>query len=351
MPVAFSGTLRSNEIYSSIFNMIISQQVFADRLDNRGALVDKARVDGSLYGDSKLYYSADILQTHNWGADAEAANLLSLDRPTDPDCQIITLDKFKQIRLTLDNYLSKRAWSTEGAFGQFNSVMESMLEKTKEIYEETIYNVFLGTTASAVGLQSQTLTLTGMSAEERAKAIAEAVANLLEALKKPSRLYNDLAQMTRFAPERVHIIWNSKYVNEIRKLDVPTIFHKDGLVDKFAEDVLNEDYFGSINASSGTGDGSTIFAYAEGDYGSPAVHLIAGEVLPASTTYLANTTYTKDDKVICKVIVEWPPFMSAFQVGTEFFNPRSLTRNRYLTWGHNTLDYLAAYPFITISEA
>lgn len=349
MPVSFSGTLRSNEIYSSLFNMIISQQVFPDRLDNRGALVDKARVDGSLYGDSKLYYSTDILETHDWGNDAEAPNLLALDRPADPDCQIITLDKFKQIRLTLDNYLSKRAWSTEGAFGQFNSVMESYLEKTKEIYEETIYNVFLGTTVSANGLQSQTLTLTGMTAEERAKAIAEKVANILEALKKPSRLFNDLGQMTRFAPERVKIIWNSKYVNEIRKLDVPTIFHKDGLVDKFAEDVLNEDYFGTINSSSGTGDGSTIFAYEEGDFGSN--HLIAGELIPSGAAYAANKAYTKDDKVIAKIIVEWPPFMSAFQVGTEFFNPRSLTKTRYLTWGHNTLDYLAAYPFITLSEA
>ena len=349
MPVQFSGTLNSNEIYSSLFNMIISQQVFPDRLDNRGALVDKARVDGGLYGDTKLYYSTDILETHDWGADAEAANLLALDRPTDPICQPITLDTFKQVRLTLDNYLSKRAWSTEGAFGQFNSVMESYLEKTKEIYEETIYNVFLGTTASANGLQTQTLTLTGMSAEERAKAIAEKVANILEALKKPSRLYNDNAQMTRFSPERVKIIWNSKYVNEIRKLDVPTIFHKEGLVDKFAEDVLNEDYFGSINSGTATGDGSTIFAYEEGDFGGN--HLIAGEVLPVGASAAAGKSYTKDSKVIAKIIVEWPPFMSAFQVGTEFFNPRSLTRNRYLTWGHNTLDYLAAYPFITLSEA
>ena len=350
MPVAFSGTLNSNEIYNSLFNMIISQEVFADRLDKTGALVDNARVDGSLYGDSKLYYAADILQTHAWGGDSEAANLLALDRAPDPNCQIITLDEFRQVRLTLDDYLSKRAWSNEGAFGQFNSVLEAMIGKTKEIYDETIYNVFLGCTVSANGLQSQTLTLTGLTAEERAKAIAEKVANIIEALKKPSRLYNDLAQMTRFAPESVVIVWNSKYVNEIRKVDTPAIFHRDGLVDKFAKHVLNEDYFGQINASTGTGDGSTIFAIEEGDYGTTPVHLIAGEVLPSGTTYLANTTYTKDDDVICKIFVKWPPFMSAFQVGTEFFNPRSLTRNRYLTWGHNTLDYLAAYPFITLSE-
>lgn len=351
MPVNFSGTLTSNEIYSSLFNMIISQEVFADRLESTGALVDKARVDGSLYGDSKLYYAADILQTHDWGGDTEAANLLALDRAPDPNCQIIQLDEFRQIRLTLDDYLSKRAWSSEGAFGQFNAVLEAMIGKTKEIYDETIYNVFLGITKATTGLQSQTITLTSLTAEERAKAIAEKVANILEALKKPSRLYNDLAQMTKFAPESVEIVWNSKYVNEIRKVDTPAIFHRDGLVDKFAKNVLHEDYFGAINSSSGTGDGTTIFAAEEGDYGSTPVHLIAGEVLPNGTAYAANKTYTKDSKVICKILVKWPPYMSAFQVGTDFYNPRSLTRNRYLTWGHNTLDYLAAYPFITLSEA
>ena len=40
--------------------------------------------------------------------------------------------------------------------------------------------------------------------------------------------------------------------------------------------------------------------------------------------------------------------MSAFETGTTFFNPRSLTENHYLTFGHNTLKYLKNYPFITV---
>ena len=43
--------------------------------------------------------------------------------------------------------------------------------------------------------------------------------------------------------------------------------------------------------------------------------------------------------------------MSAFEVGTSFFNPKSLTENHYLTFGYNTLEYLKNYPFITVSEA
>ena len=109
MPIQAAFNLNPNEIFASIANMIISQEVFADNLGKHQTLVDKARVDGGLYGDKKLYYATDVLESHPWGADAEATNLLALDRPDEPAVQDITLDIFRQIRLTVDNYLSKRA--------------------------------------------------------------------------------------------------------------------------------------------------------------------------------------------------------------------------------------------------
>ena len=51
----FAGKLNSNEIFAALYNMIISQQVFADNIAGTNAqLVDKARVDGSLYGDQNF---------------------------------------------------------------------------------------------------------------------------------------------------------------------------------------------------------------------------------------------------------------------------------------------------------
>ena len=88
MPVDSSFTLTPNDIFSTLANMIISQQVFADNFGKHQTLVDKARVDGSLFGDRKLYYSVDALKTVPWLKDSEATNLLALDRPADP--------KFKQ---------------------------------------------------------------------------------------------------------------------------------------------------------------------------------------------------------------------------------------------------------------
>ena len=44
----YNGQLKSNEIFSSIYNMIISQQVFADNIaGTKSELVDAARVDGT----------------------------------------------------------------------------------------------------------------------------------------------------------------------------------------------------------------------------------------------------------------------------------------------------------------
>ncbi|MBO7691520.1 MAG: hypothetical protein J6T10_02660, partial [Methanobrevibacter sp.] len=124
MPTAFGGSLNSNEIFAAIYNMIISQQVYADNIKGTySQLVDHFKVDGSLYGDTKLFYASDILKSRVWGADSEAANLLSINRPKAPEVQEIVIDQFRQIDITVDYYLSKRAWSTEAAFSTFTSVM------------------------------------------------------------------------------------------------------------------------------------------------------------------------------------------------------------------------------------
>lgn len=60
----FTGTLKSNEIFAGLYNMIISQQVFTDNFKhNVSDLVDMARVDGTLFGDTKLYYAVDVLHS------------------------------------------------------------------------------------------------------------------------------------------------------------------------------------------------------------------------------------------------------------------------------------------------
>jgi hypothetical protein len=354
----FTGSLNSNEIFSALFNMIISQQVFADNIKGTtSSLVDRARVDGGLYGDTKLYYSADVLETAPWGNDAEASNLLALHRPDAPECQKITLDVFRQISLTVDDYLSKRAWGSEGAFSQFNSVMLGMIGDTRKIYDSTTYNAFIGTEKATGAGQNITVTLpTNDNAEAQARlqaqTIAETLANLFTDLSDVSRQFNDYGFMRSYDKGDFIVVWNSKQMNKIKNIDLPTIFDNAGLKATLTGEVLPARYFGSVNTTSGTTGttNTTIRALVEKDYGS--VHCFPGELLPASTAYLANETYTEDAKIICKVIHKGSvPYMSSFEVGTSFYNPVSLTENHYLTFGRNTLEYLKNYPFITIAQA
>ncbi len=352
--MAFNGQLRSNEIFSALYNMIISQQVFADNIKGtQSKLVDHFKVDGTLYGDTKLYYASDCLKSSPWGNDAEASNLLALHRPEAPEVQAITISNFRQIALTVDNYLSKRAFSTEGTFSSFNSVMLGWIRDTKRIYESTLVNAYVGTVETSLGEQQRLV-------EEDANAtlgqnIGLTLANLFVELSDVSRDFNDYGFIRSYNMSDLMVVWNSKYVNEVKKIDLPVLFHNQGLIEKFEDYTLPSRFFGAKLDTAGTANGTSDRTLVEGDFtGSDGVlkHLFPGDLIPAGADYLANEAYSEASDVVCKIMHKTSvPFMSAFEVGTSFFNPKSLTENHYLTWGYSDIDYLKNYPMITVKKA
>ena len=262
--------------------------------------------------------------------------------------------------------MTKRAFADEGTFSSFNSVMLGWLRETKRVYDGTLYNVFIGTNKAAGAAQTISVNLdsaasgdplyglTGVEKEQmEGMLIAKAMADLFIEMGDYNRDFNDYGILCSYDKDQIKVIWNSKYVNKIRKVDLPTIFHKDGLVEKFEEEVLPERYFGDVNASqvstsSNTGQYRSVIEKVYGE-GPSAVHVFPGDKIPSGVIIAAGEGYTAPAKdVICKVLVKLPPMMSAFEVGTTFFNPRSLTENHYLTFGHNTLTHLKNYPFITV---
>lgn len=368
-------TLNQSKIFAALYNQIISIDTFADNIKGANEqLVDAARVDGSLLGDSKVYLSTDVLKSAPWGNDAEATNLLALHRPPEPATQVITLDQFRQICLTVDNYLTKQAFADEGAFSQFNSAILGWIQDTRKVYDATTYNVFIGNTVSNTGKQLQTIDLTtattGLTGEEKnrveAQTIAQFLADLFVEMTDVSRDFNDNGFLRSVAEGDIKVIWNSKYLNKITKLDLPSLFHNDGLVAKLTDYKLPARYFGKPVAESDIGSGKiigadglydstkgTLRAARELDYNN--VHYFAGDALATSGTYVGVVgglevadVYIEDGTVICKIVTKLPPYMSSMEVGSSFFNAKSLTENHYLTFGRNTIAYLKNYPYITV---
>lgn len=356
----FTGQLNRNEVYNALFNMIISQEIFPSRISEGDDLVDKAKTDGSLYGDTKLYYSVDALSTQEWGGDAEATNLLQTHRAKAPEVQAITLDKFRYVPLTLDDYLSKRAWSDEGTFGTFNAIMGGMLQKTKYLYSSTNYAAFFGT--HSVEGQSYTIDIdaNGNTPEAEVKTIADALANLIDRICSSSKKFNEYGQRTKFSRSDITVVWNTAYLNRFRKVDMPAIFHKEMIFDTDIKQTdLPAQYWGTIDTKNTTVPAEGVYR-ALYEFKVGTVDYLAGDIVPAGTTVTAGSIYKSDcddnsllidSDSIATVVVKFPPYMSAFEVGSSFWNPLSLTTNRYLIWGENELENLKGYPFVTLKKA
>ena len=352
----FNGQLTQNEIFSAIYNMIISQQVFADNISSRNSkLANMCKVDGGQYGDTKLFYATDILASHDWNAND--TSVLEPNRPADPNCQSISIKTFRQIPLTLDQYLTKRAFADEGSYAQFNSVMQGWIGDTKKVYDDTKINSFFGTHEETAGKQTQTVTLptagtgnTDKEAENRlaAETICKKVSDVLSELGDPSRDYNNLGYMRSYNRSDLCIVWNKEYANRIKFYANPSLYHE---LFTDADVELPAKYFGTVKTADGnTGsDNTTIRALVEKVYGGK--DYFPGELLPNSTDYDKNEVYETNEAVICKIVHKNAvPYMSSFEVSSSFYNPKSLSTSQYLTWGHSEPEVLDDKPFITIKK-
>ena len=127
-----SPLLNANIVYTAIFNMIISQVVHTGNIKGTyGSLAERFKVDGTMYGDSKIFYATNVLKSRPWSGYSEAANLLALNRAPSPKAQVIQINQARVIALTVDNYLTKQAWSTPDAFSTFNNTMLGWMGDTR----------------------------------------------------------------------------------------------------------------------------------------------------------------------------------------------------------------------------
>lgn len=243
--------------------------------------------------------------------------------------------------------------------------------------------------------------------------IAQTIADTYTEALDYSRKFNSYGFLRAYPKNKLHVIFNSAYKNKIIKTDYPTTFSNDGLIDfgkelpaRYFGSLINTGAkFSAIAATTATAGKPIQLANASDMFGvyTPGTnnangklvctserdivvngvtyHLLAGDELPVGTVVTAKTAdmqhiggyddklvalsstdatnmlYKRaevalvDDKTVCKIVTDDTyKMLTGFTVGTEFFNPASLTQNHYLIWAYG-LDYLRGQPIITIKEA
>lgn len=388
--------LNSNEFYNGLYNAYRLVTTLADQLEGLDdSSVSEFKTDGGMYGDTLIYTDMDVLMSRVF--DPEDTNTLAPEMVVAPEQQNQVIDKMRQIGLYTDNVLSKRAWMDASSFDQFESVVQKQVSDTKRIYEQRLVDCFLGTERSQVGKQTQDVDIqftdvTDLGEKNRltSQAIAKAIADIFVNVKDSTRDYNDNGFMKAFKESKLRIVWNAEYYNQIRYTDLPTIYHKDELLKEGK--VLPASYFNPVKVFSpgATADGTTHRAYMQeykirvddkGEYsatGTKIKNVFPGELLPKGTPICQNSTTAEttgsgdfvingrkqtvtyystvhacspqnNRPTICIIYHEnGIKFPSSFETSTEFWNPKNLRTNRYLTWIYANPFRLKGYPFILV---
>lgn len=396
MPIVTQIKLNQNIINKALFNMIISQHVFGGEVAST-ELVDRFRVDGTMFGDSKLYHSFDIGNLESWLNDAESENLLKLNRNKSGVTQKIEMGVYKITSITTDQYLSKQAFAKEGSFAEFTSFLKGSLRQIKRVYDRSLINSTIGTlepSTTRCDIEIVTPTVAG-NPEATNRLEAQTVASRLMVLKAElednNRDFNSLGYLRSYSPNNLIAVWNVEKKAKITKVDLPSLFHEEGVKDSgFTEYALPQKWFGNIVTEpksvpsvedeapeyrfirSGWYNVKEDFIQEEekpeddGNDGKNSVFFWAGDRVPYQGEVLKdntrgitvtvtadqiaqNTIYKLDHDIAFMLLdVNSLPYMSGFEVGTEFFNSRSLTTNNYLIFGHNNLEYIEEYPRIRV---
>ena len=369
---AFTGQLNSNEIYNALFNVRILFQKLAPQTVKRDEIVGLIEKSVGMYGDTGIVQGMDIQGTYDFGLDAEAANLLAINRNQTQKVEKFTIDQWRQTDVTNDAYISKRAFLDEGTFALFNGYIVGTLAKAMDAFESGMVKASLGTFSALPASMNVSITLPavdGTEATERVRAamIKKAILDLKIKMSDNSRDYNGYGFYASYDFNDFTAAWNSEYINEINALALATTFNPEFIKEATDGRVWSPKWFGNVLTSAGTttasntdiyslvevnSDESTNFPLTATQISGGVYRIFPGDLLPDSFNYGANEAYQVDPKVICKIFApEYVYYMTGYQQGESFYNPRSATTNHYLRKGFSPVMISKFRPFITISEA
>lgn len=369
---AFSGSLNSNEIYEALYNLKILFQKLAPqtvRRDEIISLLDKAT---GMYGDTGVLMGCDISGTYDFENDAEASKLLAVNRNKTQKVEKYTINHFRQTDVTVDAYLSKRAFLDEGTFSIFNGYIVGTLSQNFDAFETGFVKSSVGTYTSPIAACNIEVTMPaadGTEATERLRsaAIRKAIMDLEDDMKDNQRKYNGYGFYGSYDWNEMTPVFSSKYVNETNAQALYQTFNPEYLKSANGFRKWTPKWFGNVYTSGNTtnalnnttsyslieqnSDGTKNLVLTAEQKAAGVYRIFPGDLLPNAFTYEANEAYRVDDKVIAKIFFpEYVYYMTGYEQGEMFHNARSSTDNHYLRKGHSDVLVSKFRPFITLKE-
>ena len=366
---AFNGMLNSNEIYNVLFNVRILFQKLVPNMVKRGEIVSLLDKATGMYGDTGLLMGMDIQGTYEFGMDAEAPKLLAINRNKTQKVEKYTIKNWRQTDVTNDAYISKRAFLDEGTFATFNGYLVGTLSKAMDAFETGSVKTGVGTyTRPELVINVQMPVADGTEATERIRAakIRQAILDLKADMSDNQRKYNGYGFYSSYNWDDFTSVFNTKYINEVNALALYSAFNEQYINEATSGRNWTPKWFGDVNNESSTtdptnttiyslieinSDGSDNFPLTQEQLNDGVYRIFPGDLLPGNFDYDSATTYTRDDKVIAKIFApEYVMYMTGYEQGESFYNPRSATTNHYLRKGYSPVQVSSFVPFITLKE-
>lgn len=372
---AFDGQLNSNEIYEALFNVRILFQKLAPQTVKRDEIVSTLEKSVGMYGDTGIVQGMDIQGTYEFGMDAEASKLLSINRNKSQKVERYTINHWRQTDVTNDAYISKRAFLDEGSFALFNGYIVGTLSQAMDAFESGMVKSSVGTYVSPVAACNINVEMPakdGTEATERIRfaKLKQAILDLKADMADNQRKYNGYGFYASYDWADFSVAFNTKYINEGNALALYQTFNPEyiknasegrnwtpkwfGNVLTAAHTVASGEenmYFSTVECNS---DGTDNFPLTAEQIAAGTYRIFPGDPLPVgfviATADVANA-YLKDEKVIAKVFApEYVYYMTGYEQGERFYNPRSATTNHYYRKGFSPVMVSKFRPFITIKE-
>lgn len=366
---AFNGMLNSNEIYNTLFNVRILFQKLVPNTVKRDEIVSLLDKATGMYGDSGLLMGLDIQGSYEFGMDSEAPKLLSINRNKTQKVERYTIKNWRQTDVTNDAYISRRGFIDEGTFAMFNGYLVGTLSKAMDAFETGTVKAGVGTyTRPELVINVQMPAADGTEATERIRAakIKQAILDLKADMADNQRKYNGYGFYSSYDWNDFTSAFNTKYSNEINALALYSTFNPEYIKEASSGRQWTPKWFGNVNTNSGTtdpgntttysliernSDGTDNFPLTQEQLDGGVYRIFPGDLLPEDFDYEANETYDKDEKVIAKVFApEYVYYMTGYEQGESFYNPRSATTNHYLRKGYSPVQVSSFVPFITLRE-